>query len=449
MDPARLRSEALDIRESVVMGVAGTAPAFSAAAATATLIGAVGTRAPGSLLDCGLIMFGVALAYMYLNRVNPNAGASYAWVRDEFGPVPGFLAGWALLVASAVFMVSGSIPAATATLMLVSPASVNEPARVALVAGAWFVIVSLVAMKGIKVASYTQVIMTGIEVVTLCVVVVAALVWHGGAAAHPFSWRWFSPEAFTPRSFANGAVTALFFFWGWDVTLNLTEETRDAVRAPGRGALIAMAIVLFLFVSFVTGTLLSLTDGEIQKSGTNVVFAVAEKLFPKPWSYMAILAVMLSTIGTLETSILQFTRTMYAQGRDRMLHPRYAAIHGRWQTPWIATLLILFIGLSLLALSSNFSTVDQIIRDSVNAIGFQVALYYGLACAACAWRYRRSSPRNVASFALQFVWPILSMGFLVFVALYSIPTFDATTIAVGLGGIAAGGVPLLVNRLRQ
>ena len=107
-------------------------------------------------------------------------------------------------------------------------------------------------------------------------------------------------------------------------------------------------------MTFAVACLLVLSDAEIEHSSTNVVFAVADKLFPRPWSYMAVLAVMLSTIGTLETSILQFTRTMYAKGRDGALHPRYAILHKSWKTPWVATSVIVVIGLVLLFLRPIF-----------------------------------------------------------------------------------------------
>ena len=42
--------------------------------------------------------------------------------------------------------------------------------------------------------------------------------------------------------------------------------------------------------------LLALNDDEISKLSSNIVLAVSEKIFPKPWSYMAVIAVMLSTI---------------------------------------------------------------------------------------------------------------------------------------------------------
>src|SRR5215469_17933895 len=134
VDGTKLQAGALGLTESVVMGIAGTAPAFSMAATTATLIAAVGVLSAGSLLYCGLVMFGVTFSFMHLNRVITNAGASYAWVGEVFGPIFGFLAGWSLLVASTVFMVSGTIPAATATLQIFAPQLSSDTVSVAFVA---------------------------------------------------------------------------------------------------------------------------------------------------------------------------------------------------------------------------------------------------------------------------------------------------------------------------
>ncbi|OCS50133.1 APC family permease [Ralstonia pickettii] len=442
----QLEAQALGVSESVVMGVAGTAPAFSIAATTVTLIGAVGALTPASLLYCGLIMFGVTFAYLYLNRVNPHAGAAYAWVGAIFNRTLGFFAGWALLVASGVFMVSGTIPAATATLTLVAPSLTAQPAVVALVAAAWLLVVTAVIIKGIKLTSYSQIAMTVTETVILVGLIVLAVVKFGAHPAHALSWALLSPAAFTPQLFATGALTALFFFWGWDVTVNLTEETRDANHAPGRGALWAMVIVLALFMGFAAVILLVLSDAEIDQSSSNVIFAVADKLLPRPWSYVAVVAVMLSTVGTLETSILQFTRTLYAEGRDGMLHARYARLHPTWRTPWVATVVIAAVGLILLFGASFFPSINAIIKDSVNAIGFQVAFYYGLAGFACAWHYRREALRSVFNAVFLVGWPLGSALFLWLIAGYSVPTFDLTTNLVGLGGIGVGVVPLLVNR---
>jgi amino acid transporter len=159
--------------------------------------------------------------------------------------------------------------------------------------------------------------------------------------------------------------------------------------------------------------------------------------------------VLLSTIGTLETSFLQFTRTMFAKGRGGALHPRYARLHPEWQTPWVAGALLTGFGLLLLLLSSFLPTVNQMMRDAVNAIGFQAAFYYGLASFACAWGSGRAALKSPAKMITLVLWPLASALFLAFVAIYSIPTFDRVTNIIGIGGIAIGLVPLFLNRWRR
>ena len=118
-----------------------------------------------------------------------------------FNPVLGFFAGWALLVASAVFMVSGTIPAATATLLLLKPELANNPAMVTFTAAGWLLVVSAVIVKGIKPTSYTQVVMTGIEVLVLVLIVAVAAIKFGATPVRPFSLKWFSPQRLRPGCF--------------------------------------------------------------------------------------------------------------------------------------------------------------------------------------------------------------------------------------------------------
>lgn len=440
----KLAADSLGVSESIIMGVAGAAPAFSLSATMGAFIAIVGVLAPGSILYCGLIMFGISLSFMHLNKVMVNAGTSYAWVSKIFGRFIGFFAGWALMSCSAVFMVSGSIPAATATLLLIAPEQANNPIWANSIAAMWLTFISFIAIKGIKPASYLQIVFTVIEISILVAIIVAGIYRFIHIPAHAFSLSWFSLTGFTPSLFATGALTAVFLYWGWDVALNLNEETKNTTRSPGLGAFWAVLIVILLFVCFSIAVLLMLTDTEIQQSGTNIIFAMADKIVPRPWSYLAIISVLLSSAGTLETSILQFTRTLYAESRDKVLHPRYSKLHNTWNTPWVANLVIWFFGMSLLFLSSFYSTVTLIIKDSVEAIGLQIAIYYSLTGLACAWYYR-SMWRTVIGFVSYILWPICSALFLIFIACFSVPTFDTVTNIVGFGGILIGLVPFFIN----
>jgi len=158
--PTQLHANSLGVTESTIMGIAGTAPAYSIEITTSTIIATAGVLSPASILACGLIMFGIAFAFINLNRALASAGTSYSWVTMVFGKSLGFFAGWALLVLCCVFMVSAMIPAANATLLIFKPELMNNVHYVTVIAALWLTAVSLVVVKGIKLTSYVQVIMT-------------------------------------------------------------------------------------------------------------------------------------------------------------------------------------------------------------------------------------------------------------------------------------------------
>jgi amino acid transporter len=448
-----LAKGALGTFESAVMGIAGTAPAFSVAVTTAAIVASVGVLSVGSILYCGLVMFGIMLAFIHLSKITPHAGAAYAWVGHVFGEKWGFFTGWGLLVASVFFMVSATIPAATSTLALIAPDLVDSTVWVALTAALWLTLVTLVVTRGIKHASYAQVVLTGIETAVIFSLIIGAFIQYGGKPAHPPSIIWFSPFSFTPQLFATGALTAIFFYWGWDVTMNLSEETKagkgDDYHPASKGAFLAMVNLILFFIIMMIVVLIVLTDDEIAKANTNVLYAIASKLFPTPWNYLAVLSTILSTIGTIETQILQFSRSVFAMARDEMLHPRYAKIHPEWKTPWMATLVIWFLGVLLLFGSSYMPSVKSILDSSILAIGFQICFYMSLAGFACAWHYRNKLKRGIYSAISYVLWPLFAALFMVFIALYSIPTFDKVTNIIGIGGILLGFVPLFLGRFRR
>lgn len=447
-----LARDSLGALESIVMGIAGTAPAFSVAVTTATIVAAVGVLSVGSILYCGLIMFGITLAFIHLSKMTPNAGAAYAWVGQVFGPRWGFFAGWGLLVASVFFMVSATIPAATSTLVLLAPDLVESTHWVAGTAALWLTTVTLVVTRGIKHSSYTQLILTVFETAILLALIIGALIKFGDAPMHMPSMIWVSPFSFTPQVFATGALTAIFFFWGWDVTMNLSEESRSNKKGAGGtagvGAFWSVLNMMLFFTIMMIVILIALSDQEIANADTNILLAVATKLFPTPWNYVAVFCTIVSTVGTIETQILQFSRSMFAMARDRMLNPIYAQIHPEWQTPWMATIVIWALGMALLLTSSYMPSVKSILASSILAIGFQICFYMSLAGFACAWHYRQKLHAGVGSAISYVIWPFLSGAFMVFIALYSIPGFDLLTNLLGAGGLLVGFVPLLFNQRR-
>ncbi len=160
--------------------------------------------------------------------------------------------------------------------------------------------------------------------------------------------------------------------------MNLAEETRDPQVTPGRATFWSMIFLIAFFLVFTVLILMGLTEAEIAKYNTNIIFALAEKLLGKELGYIAIIAVLLSTIGTIETQILQFTRTLFAKSRSGALDARYAKLHPSWQTPYVAVGIIWAVGMLLILLSSYLPSVNTILQTSITAIGYQICFYLGL-----------------------------------------------------------------------
>ena len=88
-----LKTGALGMASSVVIGVASTAPAYSLAATLGLVAAAVGLYSPAIMIVAFIPMLLIASAYYYMNRADPDCGTSFSWVTRAFGPPTGFITG--------------------------------------------------------------------------------------------------------------------------------------------------------------------------------------------------------------------------------------------------------------------------------------------------------------------------------------------------------------------
>jgi len=420
----------------VVMGVAGSAPGYTIAVTTSVLLGIAGVSSPGALLIFAVPMLGIAIAYKALNKRHVHAGAGYQWTSVYFGKFLGFFSGWALLVASMVFMVTGSLPLATSTLDFIDPALANNVVLSAAVASVWFLVIATVLIVGIEVTSRVQMVMTSVELIILTVVAGGAFV-HAAkfGAANPFHWSWFG-FGYTPGSFATTALVVVFFYWGWDVTANLGEETKNGADTAGTGGFVSIFVTIVYYLAFVFAALFLFSVRDAQGFNANIIYNIAVTAgFGRVGGLLASCAVILSSIATLETTMLQFSRMLFAMGRDGAMSKRFGVVDARTRTPVRAMLVLIAVGLALLWASSLMPTVNLIIADSVRAVGVLVAYYYGLAGLVAAYAFRKETP-------LRWLWfcafPALSGILLIVLGIFATTTFDPVTNVVGIGGLVVG-----------
>jgi amino acid transporter len=438
----KLAENVLGLFESAVMGLAGSAPAYSIAASTALLVGAVGLAGPASLLYCGIAMFGIVFAFNYLGRTESNSGATYAWVRRGLHPALGYVAGWSLLMCSSIFMVAATLPAGSSFLGLFSDKLANSKGWVTLFGTLFFLLMVAAVAFGVTITARVQVIMTSIEVGLLALFAVLAI-FHG-QKTHTFSWHWFSPTSFgSSQTFFAGALVAAFYYWGWDVTANLNEETKGSHKTPGQGAIIGMVITFFLFEVFTVGSNMVLSDKEVSANSANLLGILGQKVWPGTPGKLIVVAVLLSTIATLETQLIQVTRTMFSMGRDGTLPRKLGSVHKKFKTPIIATITTTVVGLGLFIGSQFIGSLGTIMTDAVGAIGIQISIYYALAGYAVIVLFRKMIFKSVKNFIFMGLWPLVGALFMTIMFIKVIPTLDHLTKIVGFGSLALGLIPMI------
>ena len=442
----RLRGGVLGLFDSVIMGLAGSAPAYSIAATTALLFGAVAFGGPAALLYCGFFMFGIVFAFKYLSKNESSAGAAYSWVRRGLHPIIGYLSGWSLVVSSLIFSVIATLPAGANVLGLFSTSWANNRGLVTLFGVAFFLAMVATVAAGVTVTVRVQIIMSVIEVALLVVFALLAI-FHAHHTTQ-FSWHWFAPSIFKSsggfKGFVAGALLAAFYFWGWDVTANLNEETKSAKTTSGLGGILGTVVVFALYELFTIASNLVLTPKQLTNpnNAADILSVLGKAVWPGTGGKLIVVAVVLSTIATLETQLIQLTRTLFVMGRDHTMPKVFGTVHSTRKTPLASIIFVTIVVLTLFIGSQYIGSIATILNDGYNAIGLQICFYYAAAGLAVVVLYRKHLFKSVGNALLIGLWPLLGAIFMGFVFYRVIPGLNPTTKWIGLGSIAFGLLPL-------
>lgn len=200
--------------------------------------------------------------------------------------------------------------------------------------------------------------------------------------------------------------------------------------------------MFILFEIYTTTTLVMLPPGKtIEENSGNVLSVLGDAIMPGIGGKILIVAVALSTIATLETTLVQVSRTLFAMGRDRTIPFAFGKINRKWKTPVFATLVVVGVSLLLFVLANVFGdSVGQILGWAISSIGLQIAFYYSLAGFALIIGFRKVIFRSVKNFLLIGLWPFVGAVFMLYIFFAAIPNNEPVVNILGLGLIAIGGV---------
>ena len=405
-----LKANAIGFVSSVVIGVASTAPGYSLAATLGFIAAAVAFKSPAILLVSFIPMFLVAGGYYYMNKADPDCGTSFTWVGKAMGPQLGWIAGWAIVVADVIVMANLAQIAGLYTFLLFGwDSAAASTAAVTAVGVVWIIIMTAIVTIGIELSARTQVGLLAAEIVTLAIFAVVALVkvYAGSAPAasvHP-SLSWINPFSLSTSEISAGMLLAVFIYWGWDTTATVNEETEDSTEAPGRATVVSTLILLGIYLIVAIAAQAYAGVGDLVKNQDDVLSALGTDVFGSPLDKILIIAVLSSAAASTQTTILPTARTTLSMARHGAAPSNLGRVHPRYLTPAVSTILmglasiIWYVGLTILS--------ENVLFDSLAALGLMISFYIGITGFACAIYYRRELFRSVKNFFFIGVGPAL------------------------------------------
>jgi amino acid transporter len=419
-----LRKGAIGFISSVVIGVASTAPGYSLAATLGLIVAAVGFQAPAALWVAFIPMLCIASAYLYMNRTDPDCGTTFSWVTKAMGPWAGWLGGWAIIVADVVVMANLAQIAGLYSFTLFGwDSAAGSTAAVTAVGVVWIVIMTAITTIGIELSARTQWYLLGAEIVTLVLFAIVALVrvYSGDAldaSVHP-SASWFSPFAIDGGTAAltSGVLLAIFIYWGWDSAVSCNEETADPTEAPGRSAIVSTILLVGIYVLVGTAAVAFAGPGALANQD-DALSILGTDVLGNTFDSLLIIAVLTSAAASTQTTILPTARTSLSMARAGALPAGLGVVHPRFMTPHVAT--ILFGTLSIVWYVGLTIVSENILFDSIAALGLMIAFYYGLTGFACAIYYRREGRKSLKGLLFAVIAPAAGGVMLTYVLVRSV-----------------------------
>lgn len=439
-EPSTLRSGALSLASSVVIGVASTGPAYSITATLGLVVAAVGLQAPVIVLLAFVPMLLVAIGYRDLNAVEPDPGTTFVWATRAFGPFTGWMAGWAIVVSDLLVMASLAQISSQYTFLLVGAKGIgSDPTSpwVLLLGIVYLVVMTLVAVAGIDVSARMQSWLLAVEFFMLVLFAVVALVrvvlGHASTGAGLPTWEWFNPFAIGSfNDFVTALLLMVFIYWGWDSAVSVNQETVDPRRTPGRSAVLSTITLVALYLLVTVAAQAFAGDGTDGLGLANpahvddVLGALGRAVFGDGavgsfLVHLLFLMVLTSAAASTQTTILPTARTTYSMALHHALPKAFGRIDPRLRTPVFAT--VVFGALSvLLYVALNFASGGRLIADAVTSIGISIGVYYGLTGLSCAWLYRHEFASDRRALVMKGILPALGGCMLLFAAAWTAVT---------------------------
>ncbi len=272
----------------------------------------------GALALCGAAVYGE------LGSRLPRAGGDYQYLAAAFGPLWGFLHGWAaiLLTFSAAAAVMAVVAVRHVWAALAPAGDPGHPA-VRLVPPLVVLLLTWANTAGVRAGERATVWLTALPLAGLFVLFGAGVVLGRADLALPQAAPLGRPW---PLALGSAMVFVFFTYSGWNAAAYLAGEIRDPGRNLAGGLLWGTALVTAIYLAFNLVVLLAVPPSEL--AGTMTAGAQAADNLLGPGGARALgLIIALSVLGSANVTLMAGARVYYAMARDGLAPAPFARLN--------------------------------------------------------------------------------------------------------------------------
>src|SRR5216110_1208129 len=201
----------------------------------------------------GIVSLLGALSIAELAAAYPEAGGQYAYLREAYGHVRGFLYGWANFAVINTASIA-AIAVGFARYVGFFPRSPLSEAAIRIIAILSIAALTWLNCRGVRLGATTQNILTTLKIGALGALIVTSFALPGGSGAHMHP-LWYSVSGATGGgggqwigSFGVAMVAVLWAYDGWIETTYVGSEIVNPGRNLPRSIILSTVMVMVLFV---------------------------------------------------------------------------------------------------------------------------------------------------------------------------------------------------------
>jgi len=323
MEEKSLKRE-LGLLHATMMGIGGAicAGVFVTLGYAATL---AGTALIIAMILCGIINLFTMLSYAELGAALPSAGGEYTFAKASFGGFLSFATGWFEWISNMFYAAFSSVGFAFLISYIIPTVSIP---LIAIITVAIFTVINI---RGVKETGLTQTALMIILLGLLGVFIFLGIFTSQNAGSLELK----APEGFLGVLRASAFIFVVYL--GGEAIAVAQAEIKDPSKTIPRAILLTCfaLIIIYTTIAFVV---FKIVPAESLAGKASPLAYVAEQFMGPLGVGIITVAGIIAALSSVNTSIMASSRVAYALARDGYFPKGFFALHARFRTPVIATL---------------------------------------------------------------------------------------------------------------